>query len=120
MSRYFFLGAVLLIISNSRVEAANFAVITAPPTMLNLLILIFGFVCVGVAFRVHTVVRGGQLSRSWIFFMSAFALLVLSQLLSLLQAMEVMSLPGFVIPACLAVMAGLFLYGVLEIRKVLG
>lgn len=120
MSRSFFLSIVLLLVAGSRANAANFAVITAPPTILNILVLVFGVVCVGVSFHVYSAVRGGRLSRSWIFFLAAFALLVLTQLLSLFHTLEVISLPSFVIPACFTIMVGLFLKGVLEARKTFG
>ena len=119
MNRSLLLGMLIVFAAGSRAEAANFAVITAPPTMLNLVILLVGIACAGGAFRVLSVVRGGQLSRSSNFFVAAFSLLVVTQTLSVLYAIEVISLPGFVMPACLAAMAGLFLLGVLEAKKTL-
>jgi len=119
MNRSLLFGILIVLTAGSRAEAANLAVITAPPTMLNILILVVGIVCAGGAFRVLSVVRGGQLSRSWNFFVAAFAILVVTQVLSVLLAIEVISLPGFVMPACLAIMTGLFLFGVLEAKKTL-
>lgn len=114
------LVAMLFLLGNSRAEAANLAVITNPPTMMNILILGFGIACVGGAFRVYTLVRGGQLSKSWQLFLGGFAVLVLAQLLMIFSAMEIVSLPSFVIPACFVLMAGLFLWGILETKRTLG
>ncbi len=119
MNRSLLLGTLMVLAIGSRAEAANLAVIATPPTMLNIVILVFGVVCAGGAFRVLTSVRGGQLSRCWNFFVAAFGLLVVTQLLSVLGAIELFALPGFVMPACLAGMTGLFLLGVLEAKKTL-
>lgn len=119
MKRSFLTLVVMLLIGNSSVYAANLAVITAPPTMLDMLILIFGVACAAGAFRVLTLVRGGNLSKSWQLFVGGFSLLVLAQLMRLLSAVEIIFLPTFVVPACFVLMAGLFLYGVLETKRTL-
>jgi hypothetical protein len=102
-----------------RTEAANFAVITSPPTLLNVFILGFAVACVAGASRVLTLVRGGHLSRSWQLFTAGFVVLVLCQLAILGNAFELITLPSFVVPAGLALMCGLFLYGIFETRRVL-
>ena len=119
MNRNLLIGMFLVLATGSRAEAANLAVITTPPTMLSIVILVFGIVCAGGAFRVLSAVRGGQMSRCWNFFVAAFGVLVVTQLLSVLGAIEVFALPGFLMPACLAAMTGLFLLGVLEAKKTL-
>ena len=119
MNRSILFGMLIVLTAGSRAEAANLAVITTPPTMLNIVILVCGIICAGGAFRVLSAVRGGQLSRCWNFFVAAFGLLVVTQFLSVLNAIEVFALPGFVMPACLAAMTGLFLLGVLEAKKTL-
>lgn len=119
MNRSLLFGILIVLTAGSRAEAANLAVMTTPPTMLSMVILVFGVVCAGGAWRVLSAVRGGQMSRCWNFFVAAFGLLVVTQLLNVLGAIEVLALPGFVLPACLAAMTGLFLLGVLEAKKTL-
>jgi hypothetical protein len=69
--------------------------------------------------KVLNLVRGGQLSKSWQLFLAAFIVLVLSQAAVLLSILEVIVLPSFVIPACLAIATGLLLLGIIETKRVL-
>ena len=104
----------------SEAHAANLAVITSPPTLLNIVVLAGAVVCTLGAYRVIGLVRGGLLSRSWQFLAGGFAVLALAQLLSLIGALELVALPAFVVPTLLAVMAGLIAYGVYEVARTLG
>lgn len=119
MNKKILLGALILCASAGRAEAANLAVITSPPTLLDVLILAFAVACAGATFKVLTLVRGGQLSKSWQFFVAGFGVLGLCQLAKLAGALEIITLPTFVVPACLAVMTGLFLFGIIETKRVL-
>jgi hypothetical protein len=101
-------------------NAAGVAVITRPPTLLSGVLMVGAVVCAVVAYQVHGLVRGGALSKSWRYFVVGFILLALSQLLSVLGALEVLSLPSFVGPALLVIMAGFFFLGVWETRRTLG
>jgi hypothetical protein len=100
-------------------QAANFAVITSPPTMVNVLILICGCICAVFAYQVFGLVRGGYMSRGWLVFVAAFAFLVGAQVVSLLVTFEVVMLPEFVPPILTAVSIGLFLYALFETKRVL-
>jgi len=100
-------------------QAANFAVITSPPTLLNGLILAFAVACVSGAVKVLALVRGGQLSKSWQLFAAGFAVLALCQLAILGSSFEIIVLPWFVVPAGLILMSALFLFGIIETRRVL-
>ncbi len=119
MNRKVLLLTLGLCASACRVEAANFAVITSPPTLLNILILGIAVAGVRGAVRVLSLVRGGQLSRSWQYFVAAFVMLGLSQLAVLGRAFEVFSLPAIIVPAGFAVMTGLFLLGIIETKRAL-
>jgi hypothetical protein len=46
-------------------------------------------------------------------------LLALSQIAALLSVFEVVAMPGFMVPALLVLMAGIFLYGILEAKRIL-
>jgi hypothetical protein len=70
--------------------------------------------------KVLMLVKGGQLARGVQMFVGAFALLTLCQLAVVFGTIEVVSVPSFVPPLMLSAMVGLFLYGLLQIRRVLG
>ncbi|HWR83657.1 MAG TPA: hypothetical protein VN285_10160 [Candidatus Deferrimicrobium sp.] len=114
------LGFLAVSFIADQAQAANLAVIVSPPTLLNLIILGVGIACVMGAVKVLSLVRGGQMSRSWQLFAAGFGVLVLCEFLLVANAIEIITLPSFVVPAGLAVMSGLFLYGIRETRRVLG
>jgi len=118
MKRVFFITVSIMMIG-SNANAANIAMITSTPTMLDILILICGLGCVFGAMKVLSLVRGGQFSKSWQFLLGGFSALILIQLLRIFNAIEVILLPTFVIPACFILMMGLFLYGIFEAKRVL-
>ncbi len=102
------------------VNAAPVAVIPNPPTLLTLVIFAGAIICVVFSVRVLSLVRGGQLSRSWQLFLIGFFLLAVSQLAVLLHLFGVVVLPNWVVPTLLVLMAGLFLFGLFETRRSLG
>ncbi|MDH3889606.1 MAG: hypothetical protein OEV49_00865 [candidate division Zixibacteria bacterium] len=112
--------AGLILLLSPAAKAANLAVITNPPTIFSLLVLIVAVAGLVGAFKVAELVRGGLLSKSWQMFIIGFVVLVLSQVASLLNAFEVLAIPSFVVPMMLTVMVGLFAYGVFEARRTLG
>jgi len=119
MSKKMLLGMLFFVAGASRAEAANFAVITSPPTMLNVFILVFATSCVAGTLKVLALVRGGQLSKSWQLFLAGFGVLVLSELAILANSFEIIMVPSFVIPAGLVLMSGLFLFGIIETKRAL-
>jgi len=84
------------------------------------MILIVAGICIFGALKVLALVRGGLLSKSWQMFIGGFSALAFSQLLLILNAMDVINLPSFVVPACLMLMSGLFLWGIFETKRILG
>lgn len=112
------IGALLL--AAPRAEAANLAVITAPPTLLNMVVFLIALAAAVLCWQVASVVRGGLLYRSWQIFAGAFVLMAIGQAVMLAATIEVLQLPNFVVPAILVAMAGLFLYGILETKRTLG
>ena len=120
MRRTIALGVGLVLATAGRSEAANIAVITAPPNLLQLVILGVAIACFMAALKILVLVRGGQLARGVQLFVAAFGLLSLCQLLVLFGTIEILSVPSFVPPLLLSVMAGVFLYGLMQIRRVLG
>ena len=101
-------------------HAANLAVVTSTPTLLNLLLLGLAVAYIVFALKVLNQIRGGQLSKCWQLFVGGFLLLGLSQLAMLFNVLEIVSLPVFVYPALLTAMAGMFCYGVIEMKRTLG
>ena len=63
-SRAFYIVAVVVVLAG-RAEAANLAVITQPPNLLNLAIFVAACVAAVISSQIVSVVRGGFLSRSW-------------------------------------------------------
>lgn len=101
-------------------QAANLAVITSPPTLLNLVLLGLAVACIVFSLKVLNLIRGGHLGKCWQLFIGGFLLLGVSQLAMLFNVLEIVSLPEFVAPALMAAMAGMFCYGVIEMRRTLG
>ena len=112
--------AFLAIVWTGEAEAANLAVITSPPTILNLLTFLLALAAVTVCLRVLAALKGGYLSKSWQLLVAGFGLLGLSQLSSLLQAFEIISLPVWVAPFLMGLWVGTFFYAVFEAKRVLG
>ncbi len=120
MRKNLFLTAVCIVALSGRAEAANLAVITSPPTILNTLILLLACAAVAVCIRIMAAVKGGYLSKAWQVFVIGFVVLAISQIASLLQTFEVVALPGWVTPALMVLWAGIFFYGVFETKRILG
>lgn len=98
-------------------NAANFAALAQPPTMLNMVILIIACACFVFCIQLLSLVRGGYLSKSWLMFMIGFGVLALGQISRLMIDLEIVALPTWLIPTLMAVMAGAFLNGLLESKR---
>ena len=93
------------------------AVAVAPPLVLTLLIFGSACACVFVCIQVFGLLRGGQLSKSWLVFTGAFLLLALTQLIMLLNGFGVLEYSRYLVPLLSAAMAGLFFYGLYETKR---
>ena len=111
------LGLLFLLTGNA--HAANFTVITQPPTILSLVIFLVGVGCLVGSYKILSLVRGGLLFKSWQIFLTAFVVLSISQIANLVNNFEIFILPSFVVPALLVLTFGLFLLGVFETKKTL-
>ncbi len=120
MSKYIVLTALGSLALSSDAHATNFAVITNPPTLLNLFVLLGACAAAIICIQVFGVLRGGYLGRSWQMFVGGFVLLALSQISMLVQSFEVLTVPGWVTPLLMLTMVATFFWGVFESRKVLG
>jgi hypothetical protein len=114
-------GLLTLVAGNlvAQDTAPTVAVGAIPPLPFTLVILAAACACAVFCFQVFMVVRGGQLSRSWLIFGGGFAILALSQVAVLLSGFGVMSLNRFIVPGLLVVMTGMFFYGLYETKRVL-
>jgi hypothetical protein len=99
--------------------ADDVAVIANQPTLITLLIFAAACACIAVCFQVMMLVRGGQLSRSWQFFLAGFGVLAMSQLGVILHNFGAIVIPSWLVPTLLVAMAGLFFYGLYETKRVL-
>ncbi len=102
-----------------RAEAANFAVITSPPTILNLAVMFLGVAGVVVGIQLINILKGGFLSRAWQIFVAGFAVVILAQLAILLPTFEIIDLPAWVAPGLTVLWAGVFFYGIFETKRIL-
>ncbi len=119
MGKKFFISGLLFLAAAGNANAANFAVITSPPTLLNVIIFIVAVACLAGTAKILNLVRGGQLSKSWQLFLAGFGVFALCELVVLADYFEIFTLPSFVVPAGFAVMGMLFLFGIIEIKRVL-
>ena len=101
-------------------HAANFAVITAPPTFLSILVFLAAGAGAVVCSQVWSSVKGGNLGRVWQMFMIGLVLLVINRAIALLQDFQIAVLPEFLAPAILVLMVGAIVYGMFEAKRLLG
>lgn len=112
--------ALLMLFVTAEANAANVAVITTPPGLIHLFVLVFACACVVVAIQVRSTVKGGLLSRAWQWFAGSFALLAVSQVVTLLHNMEFFIAPEWMVPAIFGLMSAVLFFGVFETRRTLG
>ncbi len=112
--------SVFLAGSVSAQDAQTVVLAPAQPLLMTILLLAAAVGCVVFAVQVFTLVRGGQLSKSWLFFGGAFLLLTASQVVVLLSGFGVIINNPWLVPGILTAMTGLFIWGLLETKKALG
>ena len=100
-------------------SAANFAVITSPPTALNLVILIAAIACIFGAAKISSILRGGLLSKSWQVFIFGFVALAIAELSILFNDFEIFIVPNYIAPALILAAVGLIFYGLYSIKQTL-
>lgn len=113
------LCALLLAGNAAAQEAPTVVLAPAQPFLMTILLLGAAVGCLVFCIQVFTLVRGGQLGKSWLFFAGAFLLLASSQVIILLAGFGVVMNNPWLVPAVLAGMTGLFIWGLLETKKVL-
>ena len=119
MARNVIVTALGLVVLGSDARAVSLAVITSPPTLLNVVILGLACAAVVVGVQLLGIVKGGALSRPWQILVAGFGVLALCQISILLQTFEIVALPSWISPTLAVIWAGAFFYGVFETRKVL-
>jgi hypothetical protein len=108
-----------IIALSGNAHAANLAVITSPPTIMNLVVMLLGVAGVVIGIQLLSSLRGGMMVKAWQIFVAGFGVLVLGQLSILLQTFEIASLPGWVSPGLMVLWAGTFFYGAFEAKRIL-
>lgn len=108
-----------MLLCGTNAHAANFAVITQPPTMISAVVFLVGIGCLVGSVKILSLVRGGLLFKSWQLFLAAFVFLIFSQVVNLVHDFEILLVPTFTVPALLLLAIGLFLVGVFETKKTL-
>jgi hypothetical protein len=72
------------------------------------------------ALKVLSLVRGGLMSKSWQMFLLGFIFLGVAQIISLMVDINIVAFPEFVSTLFYMLMAGTWLVGLHQTRKVLG
>ena len=96
------------------------AVSSTPPLLLTIVVLASAIACVVFCAQVLTLVRGGQLSRSWLVFTAGFGVLALSQVIVILTGFGIIPASRYLVPVLLILMSSLFAYGLYDTKRVLG
>ena len=117
MKKTVFLTALMLVAGST--QAANFAVITSPPTALSLVVLVGAIVCLAGAYQISAILKGGFLAKTWHLFIGSFFALALSQVGVLLHDFEIYPVPAFAVPAFMLLALVLFIYGIFETKRTL-
>ncbi|UCC43056.1 MAG: hypothetical protein JSU65_07845 [Candidatus Zixiibacteriota bacterium] len=120
MRTSFPIACVIALATVENAHAVNVAVIATPPGILSILILLFACASAVVCYQVFSVVKGGLLGKSWQLFLGAFAVLALTQVATLLNSMEIVAVPVWLVPASIGLMVAMFFFGVFEAKRVLG
>ena len=119
MKRVFSIAILLVVAAGANASAANFALITSPPTLLNAFVLLIAIGCAIGSIKIFDLVRGGQMSKSWQILIIGFIVFAASQIVNLCVTFEIVALPAYVVPALMVVALGLFLYGIFETKRIL-
>lgn len=119
MKKIFPISLFVTILCSTNIHAANFALITTPPAILNIFSFLVAGGCLFGCFKIYELVRGGFLSKGWKIFILGFSSFIISQLIFLLNLFEIVLLPDYLVPTFVLLSIGLFLYGIFELRKVL-
>lgn len=109
----------LLAVSPASANTGSGGIFTAS-VFFNLVLL--GGAVVGLlwALQILDLVKGGLMSKSWQMFLLGFVSLALAQLLVLIQRLNFVAIPDFVSSFFYVIMAGTWLAGLYQTRKVLG
>ena len=94
-------------------------VIATPPLLVTIVLLVCACACVAFSIQVFSLIRGGQLGRSWLMLTFGFIILALSQVATLLVGFGVFQQNRYLIPVLFVAMAGLFIYGLYEAKRAL-
>lgn len=95
------------------------AVAATPPLMVTIVLLLCACACVAFSVQVFLLIKGGQLSRSWLILTFGFVILALTQVVTLMSGFGVFTANRYLIPSLLVVMTGLFIYGLYETKRAL-
>ena len=114
------IAAATVVASASNVYAANLALVTTPPNILHMILLVVALASAVVSWKVLSAVRGGRLVRSWQLFLGGFVALSLGQIAYLLNVTEIFAVPDYSVPAVFVAGIGLLMYGIVETKRVLG
>jgi len=88
-------------------------------SIFNFFLLICAVLCLLGSVKILSLVRGGLLSKGWQMLVLGFAALVLAQLFVVSQKAHIFAMPESIIVLLYLLMAGTWLVGLHQIRKIL-
>ena len=115
-----FAAAMLPTVAMAQDSQPVVVVSNTPPLLLSIIVLVSAIACVVFCFQVLTLVRGGQLSRSWLVFTVGFGVLAASQVAVILTGFGILPASKYLTPVLLMLMSSLFAYGLYDTKRVLG
>ncbi len=112
--------AGMLSVFSGTADAANIAVITQVPVILNIVILAAAVACLAVAIKLFNLVKGGALAKGWQLWIISFFALAFGQVFVLAEKLEVFAIGFDIVGLFYLVTVVMWFLGLLQTRKVMG
>ena len=121
IGRLALLTGALTLAQNGTAAAAtpNFGVLLTIPALVDQAILLVAIISIAVALRVHSLVKGGLLAKSWQLFVVGMLCLAIGQIFGLAGALGYFTPPEALRPSILLCMAALWMIGAMKARSAL-
>ncbi|MFH2037191.1 MAG: hypothetical protein ABIJ45_12375 [Candidatus Zixiibacteriota bacterium] len=103
--------------ASAAVDATKFY---SPTAIVHEALLLCAIICLAWSAKVLSLVRGGLMSKSWQMFVLGFCFLVGAQLMVIVEQAQLVIIPGYFVSAIYLLMSITWLFGLYQLRKVLG
>jgi hypothetical protein len=109
-----------MISGSSAFGSVNPDVFYTPAVVVHEILLICAVICLIWASKVLSLVRGGLMSKSWQMFMLGFVFLAIAQVLAIIENAQLVIFPEYLLSLVYLIMSITWLFGLYQLRKVLG